>query len=89
MTPIVLDIIIEFKIDLDSYQNHLVKNNWTRVPSLTNEKSRWVCAGTSLVDHHSRKRLVMMGTNWANNAFSDALRIVYYKLHGGKNEERI
>ena len=88
LTPLVLDVIIEFKIELDTHQKMLAKRSWTRVSALTNEKSRWVSAGTSLVDRYTKKGLIEMGTHWSENAFAEVFRIATYKIHKeAKNEK--
>ena len=81
LTPWVLDMIMEFKIDLDDVQiKRLKEAGASMVSPLTNEKSRWVMAGTSLVNQHPRDALIRMGKNWAENTYFFANRIIF-KLH--------
>lgn len=69
-------------VDLDEKQEKTAKNFYlSRVDALTNEKSRWVQAGTSLVDQHPHDRLVKMGTHWATNMMYDGFRIIFAHTH--------
>lgn len=82
LTPWVLDPVIEFMVDLDEKQKKTAKSFYlTRVESLTNEKSRWVSAGTSLVKDHPYPRLVKMGTKWANDMVYNGFRIIFAHTH--------
>ena len=69
-------------VDLDEKQIKTAKNFYlTRVEALTNEKSRWVRAGTALVKNHPYPRLIKIGTHWANDLLYDGFRIVFAHTH--------
>lgn len=83
LTPWMLDCIVEFMIDLNKTQINIAekKLHITQVSPLTNEKTRWVMAGTSLVDRYTKKKAIDVGTHWSNNLLYDAFRIVHCDLH--------
>lgn len=87
LTPWMLDMIIEFRVDLDDIQIKRLKEAGASVVSpLTDEKSKWVIAGTSLVGDNSRDTLLIRGKIWADDVYVLASRILF-KLHDmeGKN----
>lgn len=81
LTPWMLDMVLEFKIDLDEIQiKRLREAGATMVSPITNEKTRWVMAGTSLVNNVPKERLLKMGKNWAEKTCMLANNIIF-KLH--------
>lgn len=81
LTPWMLDMVIEFKTDLDLLQNKRLKEaGATMVSPLTDERSRWVIAGTSLVRERSVESLKRSAKLWAEDAYIIANRVLH-KLH--------
>ena len=82
LTPWVLDPVIEFMVDLDEKQEKTAKMFYlTRVEALTNEKTRWIRAGTSLLSDHSPTQLIKIGTHWANDMVYDGFRVIFAHTH--------
>lgn len=83
ISPWMIDVIVEFMISLKKKQIKKLDKELgtTQLCPMTNEKSRFISAGTSLTDKYNIESAERTGKFWADQVAHKVDRILYSDIH--------